>query len=311
VNESIRRGVALMDKDHFDEAEKLFTEIIEAHPDYAEGWNKRATARFLNKDLKGAIEDCQHVLTLKPRHFGCLSGAGLCHQSRGDLKEAAQLFRRALAVHPGMDGPRTRVQAMESQSLINDHLRPRIVATVQELNDGFSPLPKLPDGLSCSWDIWKEKPTAADGQEPGWKYFLRIRVMNQTDGPNEVRSLARFYVFRFADGRMLPLTLLTEGPASFTLAPGEDYRFSWQLISGQELQRAVAGMLLQQCVLPGSQDAAEEEDARLLLDADFGACTPLNATQDEVERMRLGYPSSGRLDIRRMEAAIPPSGSGA
>jgi len=263
-----------------------------------------ATARFLNKDLDGAIEDCEHVLKLKPRHFGCLSGAGLCHQSRGDLKQAAALFRRALAVHPGMDGPRTRVQAMEAQALINDHLRPRIVTTVQELNDGFSPLPKLPAGLSCSWDIWKEKPMADDSDDNGCKYFLRIRISNQTDGPSEVRSLARFYVFRFADGRMLPLTLLTEGPASFTLSPGEDYRFSWQLISGQELQRAVAGMLLQQSELSGTQTSVAEEEPRLLLDADLGACTPVNATQDEVERMRLGYPSSGRLDVRRMDAGL-------
>merc|ERR1719424_2634297 len=64
VNASIRHGVALMDKDHPAEAAQLFTDMIEKLPNFAEGWNKRATARFLMKDLDGAIEDCESVLAL-------------------------------------------------------------------------------------------------------------------------------------------------------------------------------------------------------------------------------------------------------
>lgn len=301
VNASVRRGVALMDKEHPAEAAAVFTEVVERLPAFAEGWNKRATARFLMQDIDGALADCERVLALKPRHFGCLSGAGMCHQSRGDLKAAARFFRRALAVRPEMEGPQMRAQAMEAQALINDHLRPRIVSVVQALNDASQVPSLVPEGLSCTWDICKE-PAAVVDADPGWYYFVRVRILNQSGGPNKVRSLARFYVFRFANGRMLPLTLLTEGPAGFTLAPGEDYSFSWHLVSSQELERAVGGMLLE-----NAEDAATifSEEDRPLLDADLGETMPIEATPDEVERMRLGYPTIGRLDLRRMDAERP------
>ena len=72
-------------------------------PEFAEGWNKRATVRYMAKDYEGSIADCRETLTRNPNHFGALSGQGLCHLALGQHSEDADLFRRTLAVHPHLD----------------------------------------------------------------------------------------------------------------------------------------------------------------------------------------------------------------
>src|SRR5262245_19187316 len=100
VNTLMREGIQAMQERHFEDAERLFTRIIEHVPTFAEGWNKRATVRYLAEDFAGSIADCQATLARNPNHFGALSGQGLCHLAREEPREAATLFRRALAVHP-------------------------------------------------------------------------------------------------------------------------------------------------------------------------------------------------------------------
>jgi Flp pilus assembly protein TadD len=46
------------------------------------------------------------VLRLNPHHFGAASGQGLCHLALGQYAEAARCFRRALAIHPRLEGVR-------------------------------------------------------------------------------------------------------------------------------------------------------------------------------------------------------------
>ncbi|MEX2224772.1 MAG: tetratricopeptide repeat protein [Candidatus Rokuibacteriota bacterium] len=100
VDRLLRQGIEAMEHRQLDEAVALFTRIIERAPGFAEGWNKRATARYVAEDYAGAVADCEETLARNPRHFGALSGQGLCHMALGQFREAAALFRRALAVHP-------------------------------------------------------------------------------------------------------------------------------------------------------------------------------------------------------------------
>ena len=48
--------------------------LIAAYPDYAEGWNQRATMHFLIGDFEASLADVDEVLMREPRHFGALSG---------------------------------------------------------------------------------------------------------------------------------------------------------------------------------------------------------------------------------------------
>jgi len=100
VDRLLGQGVEAMERQELEEARALFTRLIERAPDFAEGWNKRATVRYLAEDYAGAVADCEETLARNPSHFGALSGQGLCHMALGQSREAAALFRRALAVHP-------------------------------------------------------------------------------------------------------------------------------------------------------------------------------------------------------------------
>jgi tetratricopeptide (TPR) repeat protein len=107
----LRQGLEAMERQQIDQAEAVFTRLIQVAPSFAEGWNKRATARFLAKDFTGSIADCRETLARNPNHFGALSGQGLCHLALEQYKEAADLFRRALAVHPYLDGARANLRS--------------------------------------------------------------------------------------------------------------------------------------------------------------------------------------------------------
>jgi|ERR1051325_2665414 tetratricopeptide (TPR) repeat protein len=111
----LRQGIDAMERQKLDEAEAFFTRLIQLAPAFAEGWNKRATVRFLAKDFTGSIADCRETLARNAHHFGALSGQGLCHMALAQHKEAADMFRRALAVHPHLDGARTNLRAALSE----------------------------------------------------------------------------------------------------------------------------------------------------------------------------------------------------
>jgi tetratricopeptide (TPR) repeat protein len=112
----LRDGAEAMERDELAEAEATFTRLIEEAPDFAEGWNKRATVRYVAGDYEDSIADCKETLARNPNHFGALSGQGLCHFMLSQFREAALLFRRALAVHPHLEGARGNLWRAEAET---------------------------------------------------------------------------------------------------------------------------------------------------------------------------------------------------
>jgi tetratricopeptide (TPR) repeat protein len=78
----------------------ILDDIVARLPDWAEGWNKRATVLYLIGEYDRSLADCDRVLALEPRHFGALAGIGLIHIQKDELREALAAFRKALAVNP-------------------------------------------------------------------------------------------------------------------------------------------------------------------------------------------------------------------
>ena len=107
----LAEGVEALERRDFDAAITRFTRLVEATPEWAEAWNKRATARYLAGDYAGAVADCEATLARKPHHFGALAGQGLCHLQLEQYSQAAALFRRALAVHPHLDAVRQNLRS--------------------------------------------------------------------------------------------------------------------------------------------------------------------------------------------------------
>src|SRR5690242_11742497 len=84
-----RNGVDAMQQGKLAEAEEFFDRVIALKPDFAEGWNKRATVRYMRRNYSGSITDCQQTLARNANHFGAASGQGLCHLSINEFREAA------------------------------------------------------------------------------------------------------------------------------------------------------------------------------------------------------------------------------
>jgi len=110
-----RAGVDAMQQNHLDDAEECFGRVIAMSPDFAEGWNKRATVRYMRKKFTDSVADCQQTLARNPQHFGAASGQGLCHMALGQYREAAVCFRRALEIHPHLEAVRHNLAMAEGE----------------------------------------------------------------------------------------------------------------------------------------------------------------------------------------------------
>jgi len=97
-------GIAAMNNQQFEKALEYFRLLTEIEPDFAEGWNKRATVFYLMGRFKESEEDALRTLKLEPRHFGAHSGLGLIRMALGDWPGAITALEAALRVHPHMSG---------------------------------------------------------------------------------------------------------------------------------------------------------------------------------------------------------------
>ncbi len=109
----VNRAAAAMAAKDTETATSLLGSVVEIEPNWAEGWNKRATLRFLSGDIDGAMADIDHVLKLEPRHFGALTGLGAILQKVGFDKRALEAYRRALAIYPQQPEIRKAVEKLQ------------------------------------------------------------------------------------------------------------------------------------------------------------------------------------------------------
>lgn len=107
------KGIAQMNAGELEAGIATFSRVIELAPEFAEGWNKRATLYFLVGDLERSLKDCAEVLKRNPNHFGVLAGYGQIYTQLNDYEKALHYFKRALALNPNLDGVEFQVRLLE------------------------------------------------------------------------------------------------------------------------------------------------------------------------------------------------------
>ena len=112
ISRLLERGVHALTEGRWDDAIVDFTAIIARDPEFAEGWNKRATAYFLPRDFRKSLADCDEVIKRTPYHFGALSGYGMIYVELDQPGRALEYFDKALAVNPNMDGVRNAADTL-------------------------------------------------------------------------------------------------------------------------------------------------------------------------------------------------------
>jgi len=115
VDALMQQVVAAIARADYHAALSLLDRLVRMAPNYAEGWNKRATVRYLVGDYARSLADIKRVLELEPRHFGAISGTALIRMAQGDKKAALAAYRRALKIHPFLPGARQAVPELEHE----------------------------------------------------------------------------------------------------------------------------------------------------------------------------------------------------
>jgi tetratricopeptide (TPR) repeat protein len=115
VDRLMALGTEAMQAGKHVEAISTFSEVIHKKPDFAEGWNRRATVYYLAGQYDKSIADCHEVFKRNPRHFGALSGMGQIYAQLEDYANALRWYRRALEVNPNMLGVEMNIRLLEER----------------------------------------------------------------------------------------------------------------------------------------------------------------------------------------------------
>jgi tetratricopeptide (TPR) repeat protein len=108
-------GMTALDENRLEVAEQAFSRVVIYDSEFAEGWNKRATVRFVMGDFEGSVSDIERTLKLEPRHFGALSGLGQILLRFDELRGALHAFEAALAVNPHLSAIGQAIDALRQR----------------------------------------------------------------------------------------------------------------------------------------------------------------------------------------------------
>ena len=109
----LSEGSELVKKNQLNEAVKVFTKVIELDPNWAEAWNKRATALYFLGEFKKSQNDIDKVLELEKRHFGALAGQGLVNIQLKNYEKAIMSYKKAQEIYPSMKTPKIMIKEIE------------------------------------------------------------------------------------------------------------------------------------------------------------------------------------------------------
>lgn len=94
----------------------MASDLIKQTPAFAEAWNQRAYAHHALGHYDQSIRDCHEALEINPYHFIAAVGMGRAYLELGNPVSALESFRRALRLHPDLEG--VRVQADRLAKLV-------------------------------------------------------------------------------------------------------------------------------------------------------------------------------------------------
>lgn len=115
VDDMMTEAVASLRTGEYDDALTALDKVTLSAPDFAEGWNLRATVHYLREEYGEAVADIERVLALEPRHFGALAGLGRIFLELEDKKAALRAFEAALDLNPHLADIRKETNDLREQ----------------------------------------------------------------------------------------------------------------------------------------------------------------------------------------------------
>lgn len=109
----LARARVAMEAEDYETALLHLDDLVRLAPDFAEGWNSRATVHFLREDYGRSLHDIYRTLSLEPRHFGALAGLGIILDRMDEDEWALRVYRRVQELHPNMPGSAEGIRHLE------------------------------------------------------------------------------------------------------------------------------------------------------------------------------------------------------
>ena len=110
----LERGRQAMAAGDMATAIEHFTALIDHAPDFAEGWNARATAYYQAGQIGPSLADIGKTLQLNPQHFGALSGLAMIFQDLNQPEKALEVWKAVEAIHPHAAGVTDAITQIET-----------------------------------------------------------------------------------------------------------------------------------------------------------------------------------------------------
>lgn len=109
----LMRGRQAMNAGDAEAAIDHFSALIDHAPEFAEGYNARATAYFQADKFGLSLADIRSTLALNPRHFGALGGLAIILEHLGEPENALEVYRRVQAIHPNQENLEDAIERLE------------------------------------------------------------------------------------------------------------------------------------------------------------------------------------------------------
>ena len=107
--ESMRTGDLIM-------SVAFFTRVIDKNPNFAEGWNKRATVYYMLGKFDASMMDIHETLKLEPRHFGAMDGMGLIFIHLEQFDKAIDIYDQMLKIFPNNSSTKQKKEMLINRS---------------------------------------------------------------------------------------------------------------------------------------------------------------------------------------------------
>jgi tetratricopeptide (TPR) repeat protein len=102
-----------VEKKKYTQALEILDEVVAAYPQFAEGWNRRASVYWEMGEYQKSMADCERALKLNPNHYGAWQGLGVCQLQLGEVEAACRSLRAALKILPYDEATRASLQQCE------------------------------------------------------------------------------------------------------------------------------------------------------------------------------------------------------
>ncbi len=120
VNRLLAKSIAAMRSNNYELALDYANRVIERKPEFAEGWNTRATLHYLMQEFDLSVFDIAQTLELNSRHFGALNGLAMIYEREEEYAKALRVYLEVYALSPNRAGVKEAIRRL--QKTLQDQL---------------------------------------------------------------------------------------------------------------------------------------------------------------------------------------------